>query len=40
MKPSIRGGGPIYGLDWPYGDNRTDNRWIIRGFNHYQSNMK
>lgn len=39
-RPSIMGGGPIYGLGWPYGDNPIDSQWIIRGFNYYKSNMK
>ena len=38
--PSVMGGGPIYEIGWPYGDNPKDSRWIIRGFNYYKSHMK
>ena len=38
--PSVMGGGPIYNIGWPYGDNPKDSRWIIRGFNYYKSHMK
>ena len=38
--PSVMGGGPIYEIGWPYGDNPKDSRWIIRGINYYKSHMK
>ena len=31
---------PIRELQWPYGDNPIDSRWIIRGFNYYRTKIK
>lgn len=32
-------GGIFFGLGYPYGDNPTDSRWIMRGFDYYKTHF-